>query len=114
MGTMIAVASFIEVGQLGSATAGAGTNIELDSIIAVIIGGSQLAGGEGSVGRTALGVIFMSILSSGLLNLGLTDAAFQLYRGATLLIVLSVQVLIRNVIGGKQRTRIPSLEPETT
>ncbi len=114
MGTMIAVASFIEVGQLGSATAGAGTNIELDSIIAVIIGGSQLAGGEGSVGRTALGVIFMSILSSGLLNLGLTDAAFQLYRGATLLVVLSVQVLIRNVIGGKQRTRIPSLEPETT
>jgi ribose transport system permease protein len=115
MGTMIAVASVVTVGQLGSAAAQAGTNLELDAIIAVIIGGSRLAGGEGSVGRTALGVVFMSILNSGLLNLGLTDAAFQLYRGAALLTVLSVQVLIRSVIAGEQHVpKMLAAEPETT
>jgi ribose transport system permease protein len=104
MGGAVALASFITVGQLGSAAAQAGTNIELDAIIAVIIGGSRLAGGEGGVARTAMGVAFMSILNSGLLNLGLTDAAFQLYRGAALLTVLSAQVVIRRAFVGEEPT----------
>jgi ribose transport system permease protein len=102
MGAAVAMAAVITVGQLGSADPQAGTNIELDSIIAVIIGGTRLVGGEGSVGRTAIGVAFMSILNSGLLNLGLTQAAFQLYQGAALLTVLSVQVLIRRTLLGGQ------------
>ena len=65
----------------------------------MVIGGSSLAGGTGSVGRTALGVAFIGILNSGLLNLGLTQAVFDLYSGLAFLAVLSVQVLIRrNVI----------------
>ena len=85
----------ITVGQLGSAQATAGLGLELDAIIAVVIGGTRLAGGEGNVGRTALGVVFLSILNSGLSNLGLTDSYFQLYRGLALLSVLSVQVIVR-------------------
>jgi ribose/xylose/arabinose/galactoside ABC-type transport system permease subunit len=112
MGFAVALASFITVGQLGAAAAGAGTNIELDAIIAVIIGGSRLAGGEGSVGRTAMGVAFITILNSGLLNLGLTDAAFQLYRGAALLTVLSVQVLIRRAfLGDEPAATLLAAEP---
>ena len=40
----------------GSAQATAGLGLELDAIIAVVIGGTRLSGGEGNVGRTALGV----------------------------------------------------------
>ena len=105
MGTMIAVAAVVTVGQLGSAAADAGTGLELDAIIAVIIGGSRLAGGEGNIGRTAMGVIFLSILNSGLLNLGLTDADFQLYRGIVLLSVLSVQVWLRRIVSEEERRR---------
>jgi ribose transport system permease protein len=105
MGTMIGVAAVITVGQLGSAQATAGLGLELDAIIAVVIGGTRLSGGEGNVGRTALGVVFLSILNSGLLNLGLTDSYFQLYRGIALLSVLSVQVLVRRVTDEEERRR---------
>lgn len=105
MGAMIAIASIITVGQLGSAQATAGTGLELDAIIAVVIGGTRLSGGEGSIGRTALGVAFLSILNSGLLNLGLPDAQYQLYRGMALLAVLTVQMLLRRYTAGGERRR---------
>ncbi|MDQ3893652.1 MAG: ABC transporter permease [Actinomycetota bacterium] len=105
MGAMVGISAIITVGQLGSAQATAGVGLELDAIIAVVIGGTRLTGGEGSVGRTALGVAFLSILNSGLLNLGLTDAYFQLYRGLVLLAVLSVQILVRRMTDEEERRR---------
>ena len=105
MGTMIGISAIITVGQLGSAQATAGLGLELDAIIAVVIGGTRLAGGEGNVGRTALGVVFLSILNSGLLNLGLTDSYFQLYRGLALLAVLSVQIVVRRVTDEEERRK---------
>ena len=105
MGAMVGISAIITVGQLGSAQATAGVGLELDAIIAVVIGGTRLTGGEGNVGRTALGVAFLSILNSGLLNLGLTDAYFQLYRGLVLLAVLSVQILVRRMTDEEERRR---------
>jgi ribose/xylose/arabinose/galactoside ABC-type transport system permease subunit len=112
MSLMIAAATFITVGQIASADASAGTNLELDAIVAVVIGGSSLAGGTGSVGRTALGVVFICILNSGLTNLGLAAAAFELYSGVAFVCVLSLQVLIRRSVSGRERIAAePSLEP---
>jgi ribose transport system permease protein len=105
MGSMVGVSAIITVGQLGSAQASAGAGLELDAIIAVVIGGTRLAGGEGNIGRTALGVVFLSILNSGLLNLGLTDSYFQLYRGLALLAVLSVQIILRRLTDEEERRR---------
>jgi ribose transport system permease protein len=103
MGLMIALASTIVVGELASAQPYAGGGLELDAIIAVIIGGTRLAGGEGSIGRTALGVLFISILNSALLNLGLTEAYYQLYKGIALLAVLSVQIWLRRLVAEEER-----------
>jgi ribose transport system permease protein len=105
LGTMVGVSAVITVGQLGSAQASAGVGLELDAIIAVVIGGTRLSGGEGNIGRTALGVVFLSILNSGLLNLGLTDAYFQLYRGLALLAVLSVQIILRRLTDEEERRK---------
>ena len=99
------LASMIVVGQLASAQPYAAPSLELDAIIAVIIGGTRLSGGEGNVGRTLLGVAFISILNSGLLNLGLTDAYYQVYKGAALLAVLSAQILLRRRIAQDVRRR---------
>ena len=103
MSLMIAAATFITVGQIGSADASAGTNLELDAIVAVVIGGSSLAGGTGSVGRTALGVAFICILNGGLTNLGLAASAFELYSGVAFICVLTLQVLIRRSVSGRER-----------
>jgi ribose/xylose/arabinose/galactoside ABC-type transport system permease subunit len=105
MGVAIWLATTIVVGQLASAQPYVSNGLELDAIIAVIIGGTRLVGGEGGVGRTALGVAFISILNSGLLNLGLTDASYQLWKGATLLGVLSVQIWLRRLVAEDDRRR---------
>jgi ribose transport system permease protein len=105
MGVMIGLASIIVVGQLGATQPYAATGLELDAIIAVIVGGTRLTGGDGNVGRTALGVAFVGILNSGLLNLGLTDAYYQLYRGIALLTVLAVQITLRRWLAEESRRR---------
>jgi ribose transport system permease protein len=105
MAVTIWLGSTIVVGQLASAQPYAGGALELDAIIAVVIGGTRLAGGEGNVGRTALGVAFVAVLNSGLLNLGLTDAYYQLYKGAALLGVLSIQIWLRRLVVDEARRR---------
>jgi ribose/xylose/arabinose/galactoside ABC-type transport system permease subunit len=106
MGLMGGIGSVLIVGQLASAQPYVASGLELDAIIAVIIGGTRLAGGEGSIGRTALGVTFISILNSGLLNLGLEDAYYQVYKGAVLLAVLSVQIWLRRLAAATERRRL--------
>jgi len=111
MALMVAAATFITVGQIASADTSAGTNFELNAIIAVVIGGSSLTGGTGSVGRTALGVAFLSILNGGLANLGLAESAFDLYSGLAFVCVLTLQVLIRRTIVEREGLLAePSLE----
>jgi ribose/xylose/arabinose/galactoside ABC-type transport system permease subunit len=89
------LATLVTVAQLSTAQPLAGNGIELDAIIAVVIGGSRLTGGQGSVVRTALGVLFIAILNSGLANLGLPDAYFLFWKGTALLAVLTIQVMTR-------------------
>jgi ribose/xylose/arabinose/galactoside ABC-type transport system permease subunit len=106
MGLMVGLGSIIVVGQLASAQPYVATGLGLDAIIAVVIGGTRLMGGEGSIGRTALGVAFIAILNSGLLNLGLTEAYYQLYKGAILLTILAVQIWLRRVAETSARRRM--------
>ena len=103
MGAMVGLGSIIVVGQLASAQPYVAGGLVLDAIICVIIGGTRLMGGEGSLGRTALGVAFIAILNSGLLNLGLTDAYYQVYKGAILLGVLAVQIWLRRLAEASMR-----------
>jgi inositol transport system permease protein len=106
MGTMVGLGSLVVVGQLASSQPYVASGLGLDAIIAVIIGGTRLMGGEGSIGRTAIGVAFISILNSGLLNLGLTDAYYQVYKGAILLGVLSIQIWLRKLAETSERRRL--------
>ena len=61
--------------------------------------------GKAASAGPPLGVAFIAILNSGLLNLGLTDAYYQVYKGAILLSVLSVQIWLRRVAETSERRR---------
>jgi ribose transport system permease protein len=97
MGLMIAVATVITVSQAASAQPYAAEGLELDVIIAVIVGGTTLTGGEGSVVKTAVGVLFVSLLNSGLGNLGLRDADVYFIKGIVILAVLSVTAMAQRL-----------------
>ena len=64
-GLLVGVAGWIEAGRIGPAAATMGELMELDAIAAAVIGGASLAGGQGGVGGTLLGVTIMAVLRNG-------------------------------------------------
>ena len=105
MGTMIAVATVITISQVAGAQPLEQQGFELDAIIAVIVGGSKLTGGEGSVLQTLVGVLFITTLNNGLGNLGLPDANYFFIKGVIILLVLSLQAGAHRLVARRVRAQ---------
>lgn len=87
-GLCAGIAALIYMARLGIASPIAGVAFELDAIAAVIIGGTSLSGGKGSVIGTFFGACIIGVLANGLILLGLSDFVRQIITG--LVIVLAV------------------------
>jgi ribose transport system permease protein len=70
-GALGGIAGFISIANLGNAIPGVGDTLLLIIIGAVVLGGTGMAGGEGSIGRTVLGVAILAILTNGLNLIGI-------------------------------------------
>ncbi len=67
-----------------------GAGLELDVIAAVIIGGTSLFGGYGSIIGSVIGAIFIGILGFGLLVLGLSTSIQEVVKGVIIILAVSV------------------------
>ena len=76
MGTLAAVAGLVFTGRMASASPAAGNLWELDTIAAVVVGGTSTLGGEGTIIGAIIGALFMGSLNNGMLLLGL-DIQYQ-------------------------------------
>jgi ribose transport system permease protein len=65
-GALAAVAGLIITARLDTADPKVGTGYELDSIAAVVIGGTSLSGGRGSIFLTVIGCLIIGVLNNGL------------------------------------------------
>lgn len=65
-GLTAGMAGMLFIGRLSSANPAAGTNVLIDTIAAVVLGGTSLFGGEGGIKNTILGLLIFGILSNGL------------------------------------------------
>lgn len=63
-GVLAALAGMILASRLGTGQADVGANIELDVITVVVVGGTALAGGEGAMWRTAVGIGLLAVLGN--------------------------------------------------
>ena len=111
-GVIAALAAIIYTARLGQAKADAGTGYELFAITAVVLGGTSIFGGSGSVHGTLLGVAAIAVLKSGLaclpvvIRLNAAEEMSGLLTGALLLLALTASVL-PNILS-KFQSRHPS------
>jgi ribose transport system permease protein len=92
-GCLAALGGIVLAGRLNSGQPEAGVGYELDSIAAVVIGGTSLFGGEGGIAGTLIGAFVMGVLRNGL-NLLNVSAFYQLIAiGAVVIAAVGVDTL---------------------
>jgi len=89
-GALAAVGGLMVTSRLDSAQPNAGTGYELDSIAAVVIGGTSLSGGKGSIWGTVLGAIIIGVLNNGLVLLNVSPFWQQVVKGFVILLAVII------------------------
>ncbi len=87
-GALAAVGGIILTSRLDSAQPNAGLSYELDSIAAVVIGGTSLSGGRGSILGTVQGALIIGVLNSGLVLLNVSPFWQQIVKGTVILLAV--------------------------
>ncbi|KAB1656845.1 ABC transporter permease [Pseudoclavibacter chungangensis] len=96
-GAILAVAAWIQIGRSGAASPNAGADLNLDSITAVVIGGTSLFGGRGIIWGTLLGAVIVGVFRNGLF-LANVDGLYQtLAIGILVIVAVAVDQWIRKV-----------------
>jgi ribose transport system permease protein len=89
-GLLAGAAGLIVTARLDSAQPNAGLGYELDSIAAVVIGGTSLSGGRGSVLGTVLGCLIIGVLNNGLFLLDVSPFWQQVVKGFVILAAVAI------------------------
>ena len=87
-GMFAALAGVCLLGYSGSSFSNVGDQYQLPSIIAVVLGGTSLAGGRGAYTGTIAGAVLLIVLQSLLTTLNIDEAGRQVIFGATLLFLM--------------------------
>lgn len=87
-GVLAALAGIIVTARLGSAQPTAGSGYELDAIAAVVIGGTSMAGGIGTIFGTAIGAVIIGILDNALNMLQVSSYYQDVAKGVVILIAV--------------------------
>lgn len=99
-GTLAGLAGLIWLLRLNVGSPIAGVGYELTAIAAVIIGGTSLFGGKGSVIGTFFGVCLLQVLSTGLILLGVTDNWRVIVTGLVVILAVIFDTYRSRIISG--------------
>lgn len=88
-GMLGGLAGFIGAGNSGFIKCSTYDSMTMDSIVAVVVGGTLLSGGKGSYGGTAAGALLLIILSNSLAVLQVSDSMKNLIMGVVLIVLLT-------------------------
>jgi len=95
MGVLCAIAAVIATARLNAATNSLGTNNELYTIAATIIGGTSFAGGIGTIPGAMLGALLMQSLQSGMQLMGIDSPLQNIVVGAVLVMAVGIDTWYR-------------------
>lgn len=84
-GLLCGVAGIIQLGRMGSGQPAAGSEVEMNVLTAIVIGGVAIGGGEGKVFRAFCGVFLVNMLINGMTLMNINEYWQQVTRGAIFL-----------------------------
>ena len=101
-GLMSALAAYIFVSRVSTTRSDMGSGLELDVIAAVVLGGTSIFGGSGSIAGTMIGVVLIQLLKNGLALSGVASDATIVVVGG----VLVLSILINNFIQDRKNATL--------
>lgn len=87
---MAVVSGLVPTSRLNSAQPTAGSAYEMDAIAAVVLGGTSMTGGSGSLTGTLIGILILGVLNNGLNLLGVSSFYQQIVKGVVILIAVLI------------------------
>jgi fructose transport system permease protein len=96
-GSVYAIGAWVLIGRLASASPNVGTDYNLDSITAVVLGGTSLFGGRGGVVGTLIGALIVGVFRNGLVLAGVQVVWQGFAIGLLVLVAVSIDQWIRKV-----------------
>lgn len=106
-GFVASLAAIVYVAHMGQARSDAGTGYELDAITAVVLGGTSVFGGRGTLGGTLLGLLALSVLRNGLQLAALPSELAGVLTGTLLLVTIGLD---RVRMTAPARSAAPAME----
>jgi ribose transport system permease protein/AI-2 transport system permease protein len=93
LGSLVGFASLLYVGRLASVEITVGIALPINAIAAVIIGGTAITGGRGSIIGTLAGVFFMAIMRNGIVLLGIPSLWERAVVGTLIIVSVTADVV---------------------
>ncbi len=103
-GGSIGIAAILYMLRLNISSPISGVGFELNAIAAVVIGGTSMSGGKGSLLGTFLGAAIIGVLNNGLLLIGLGDFARQIITGFIIVIAVILDTYRNRVLRSLEST----------
>lgn len=92
LGLLCGIGGLLQSARVFAATAQLGVGLELDVIAAVVVGGTPLTGGVGSIQGTILGAFITTILSNGMNMLGVDPFLQNIVQGVVLVLAVFITI----------------------
>lgn len=101
VGLLTGLGAVFYTSRLGSSDPNAGVGLELSAIAAVVIGGTSLMGGRGSVVNSFLGVLIIATLEAGLAQVGTSEPVKRVVTGLVIIVAVILDAWRHHLSGRK-------------
>lgn len=105
VGAMVGLAAVVYIARVGVVQASSGADLSLAAIAAVVVGGTSITGGRGSVAGTLIGVLFIAVLQNGVVLIGVPPLWNGVLVGAFILLAVGFDTLSQRLSARKRGQR---------
>ena len=106
LGSLVGFSALVYVGRLASVEITVGLSLPISSIAAVLIGGTSITGGKGSVVGTLAGVLFIAVMKNGIVLLGIPSLWERVVVGVLIIVSLLLDLILSRRAEKMQREQL--------